>query len=115
MLTKEEAVIQTVKLLEKYGRATCDGKCFYIMGSKRCGFGLWLEEPAYFDDDLSALTLLYKHGQYILKEQVRHIVDNGFWIGLQRLHDYKHYWNEDDTITKEGKRYIKDTFNVDIE
>jgi len=115
MLTKKQIVIQTVELLKKYGRASHKNKCRYVMGSKRCGFGLWLEDPAYFDDSDSSSDLLKKHGQYILKDEVRHIVDTDFWQKLQSMHDHNWYWDSNNNLTRIGKKYIKDTFNVDIE
>jgi len=114
MLTKKEVVIQTIELLKKYGRASQDGECLYIMGSKRCGFGLWLEDPECFYDIIGSSSLLSQHGQYILKEQVRHIVDPNFWQKLQILHDTSYHWTSDNTLTKEGKKYVKNTFDIYI-
>jgi len=115
LLTKEEVVIQTVELLKKYGRATCDGTCQYIIGNKRCAFGLWLEDPECFKDSDYSSDLLKKHGQYILKEEVRHIVDTDFWSALQSMHDDDDdcYWDSNNNLTRTGKKFIKNTFNVD--
>jgi len=115
MLTKEEVLRKTIDLIKKYGRASKAGRCQYLVDGKMCAFGLWLEDPGCFNYWVAAYSLLLKHGQFILKEEVRHIKNIVFWNSLQNLHDADENWGPDNALTREGRDFIKNTFDVCIE
>lgn len=100
-LTKEEIIMETANW---YSQDTSrravgdDGKCHYYLDGKACAFGRCLNSPEDFRNVRGSVKYLQNNAgidnlEAVLADQYKgHSLE--FWKDIQRLHDFKKYWDE---------------------
>jgi len=121
-LTKIEVINKTVKHFQENNRSVNPDKTNNLYGTSclyedpsgnRCGVSIWLKESL----DRKSLDNFEGGGHIFLllkeeiitmsdfKKEVQHIDDSGFWVKIQKLHDYSNNWNGK-MLTKIGQKAV---------